>query len=229
MEIPLDYETLRVIWWGLMGTLLIGFALTDGFDLGVAALLPFVGKTDEERRMVDQRDRRRTGKATRCGSSSAAARSSPPGRLSMRSASRASTWPCSWCCGADPAARRFKYRSKRPTPAWRSTLGLGAVRGRASCRRWCSAWPSATSCRAPPSGSIATCAASTKAPLGLFSPFALSDRAAVGCHAGDARRGWLSVKIERGAVLDRARRLGSVAAVASLVLFAPAACGSPMG
>ena len=44
---PIDYETLRVIWWLLMGVLLIGFALTDGFDLGVAALLPFVGKTDE--------------------------------------------------------------------------------------------------------------------------------------------------------------------------------------
>ena len=47
MEIPLDYETLRVIWWSLMGTLLIGFALTDGYDLGVASLMPFIGKTDE--------------------------------------------------------------------------------------------------------------------------------------------------------------------------------------
>lgn len=35
-----DYETLRLIWWALLGVLLIGFALTDGFDLGVAALLP---------------------------------------------------------------------------------------------------------------------------------------------------------------------------------------------
>ena len=41
-----DYETLRLIWWALMGILLIGFALTDGFDLGVAALLPFVARTD---------------------------------------------------------------------------------------------------------------------------------------------------------------------------------------
>ena len=38
MGIPLDYETLRVIWWLLLGVLLIGFALTDGFDLGTAAL-----------------------------------------------------------------------------------------------------------------------------------------------------------------------------------------------
>lgn len=49
---PLDYETMRIIWWALMGVLLIGFALTDGFDLGTAALLPFVGRNDEERRLV---------------------------------------------------------------------------------------------------------------------------------------------------------------------------------
>ena len=48
----LDYETLRLIWWVLLGVLLIGFAATDGFDLGVATLLPFVGKTDVERRVV---------------------------------------------------------------------------------------------------------------------------------------------------------------------------------
>ena len=48
----IDYETLRVIWWALLGVLLIGFALTDGFDMGVGALLPFVAKTDVERRVV---------------------------------------------------------------------------------------------------------------------------------------------------------------------------------
>lgn len=47
-----DYETLRLIWWLLLGTLLIGFAVTDGFDLGTAMLLPFVGKTDSERRVA---------------------------------------------------------------------------------------------------------------------------------------------------------------------------------
>lgn len=47
-----DYEVLKVIWWLLLGVLLIGFALTDGFDLGAGALLPFVGKDDEERRTV---------------------------------------------------------------------------------------------------------------------------------------------------------------------------------
>ncbi|HEY0265496.1 MAG TPA: cytochrome d ubiquinol oxidase subunit II [Rhizomicrobium sp.] len=48
----MDYETLRVIWWALLGVLLIGFAVMDGFDLGSAALLPFVARTDTERRIV---------------------------------------------------------------------------------------------------------------------------------------------------------------------------------
>lgn len=44
-----DYETMKVIWWLFMGLLLIGFAIADGFDLGIGILLPFIGKTDEER------------------------------------------------------------------------------------------------------------------------------------------------------------------------------------
>lgn len=46
----LDYETLRIIWWVLLGVLLIGFAVMDGFDLGVGALFRFLGRNDEERR-----------------------------------------------------------------------------------------------------------------------------------------------------------------------------------
>jgi cytochrome d ubiquinol oxidase subunit II len=48
----LDYGTLRVIWWVLLGVLLIGFAVMDGFDLGTATLLPFVARNDTERRIV---------------------------------------------------------------------------------------------------------------------------------------------------------------------------------
>ncbi len=47
-----DYETMRLIWWALLGALLIGFAITGGFDLGVAILLPFLGKNDTERRVI---------------------------------------------------------------------------------------------------------------------------------------------------------------------------------
>jgi len=47
-----DYATLKLIWWAFVGLLLIGFAILDGFDLGVGVLLPFVGRSDDERRVV---------------------------------------------------------------------------------------------------------------------------------------------------------------------------------
>ncbi|OAL79783.1 cytochrome d ubiquinol oxidase subunit 2 [Acinetobacter sp. SFB] len=46
----IEYELLKIIWWVLVGVLLIGFALTDGFDMGSMAIMPFVGKNDDERR-----------------------------------------------------------------------------------------------------------------------------------------------------------------------------------
>ena len=48
----LDYGTLKLIWWLLVGVLLIGFAIMDGHDMGVGALLPFLGKDDTERRVM---------------------------------------------------------------------------------------------------------------------------------------------------------------------------------
>ena len=50
--IPLDYETLRLIWWVLLGILLIGFGIMGGMDLGVGTLLPFVARGDDERRVL---------------------------------------------------------------------------------------------------------------------------------------------------------------------------------
>ncbi|NAW70427.1 cytochrome d ubiquinol oxidase subunit II [Vibrio sp. V27_P1S3P104] len=47
-----DYEILRLIWWVLIGVLLVGFAITDGFDMGVGALVPVLGKNDAERRVM---------------------------------------------------------------------------------------------------------------------------------------------------------------------------------
>ncbi|MBT1444913.1 cytochrome d ubiquinol oxidase subunit II [Shewanella sp. JM162201] len=47
-----DYEVLRFIWWALVGVLFIGFAVTDGFDMGVGALLPIIGKDDTDRRVM---------------------------------------------------------------------------------------------------------------------------------------------------------------------------------
>lgn len=48
----LDYTTLKLVWWLLVGVLLVGFAIMDGHDMGVGTLLPFVGKDDTERRVV---------------------------------------------------------------------------------------------------------------------------------------------------------------------------------
>ncbi|MBU2413729.1 MAG: cytochrome d ubiquinol oxidase subunit II [Gammaproteobacteria bacterium] len=48
----MDYELLKVIWWVLIGVLLIGFSVTDGFDMGVGSLLKVIGGTDSERRIM---------------------------------------------------------------------------------------------------------------------------------------------------------------------------------
>ncbi|CCJ91671.1 Cytochrome d ubiquinol oxidase subunit II [Cronobacter turicensis 564] len=48
----IDYEVLRLIWWLLVGILLIGFAVTDGFDMGVGMLTRILGRTDTERRVM---------------------------------------------------------------------------------------------------------------------------------------------------------------------------------
>jgi cytochrome d ubiquinol oxidase subunit II len=47
-----DYATLKLIWWAIIGVLLVGFAILDGFDLGVGVLLPYVGRSDDERRVA---------------------------------------------------------------------------------------------------------------------------------------------------------------------------------
>src|SRR5271169_3754694 len=47
-----SYEILRLLWWAVLGVLLIGIAVMDGFDMGTAMLLPIVGRSDIERRVV---------------------------------------------------------------------------------------------------------------------------------------------------------------------------------
>lgn len=47
-----DYEVVKFAWWIFVGALLMGFAITDGMDMGVGSLLPFVAKTDTERRIA---------------------------------------------------------------------------------------------------------------------------------------------------------------------------------
>ncbi|NII72006.1 cytochrome d ubiquinol oxidase subunit II [Dyella sp. SG562] len=47
-----DLDTLRVIWWALLGILLVAFAVTDGFDFGTAALLRVLGRDSDERHVL---------------------------------------------------------------------------------------------------------------------------------------------------------------------------------
>ena len=219
MTLPLDYETLRVIWWLLMGVLLIGFALTDGFDLGVASLLPWVAKTDEERRMVIN-----TVGATWEGNQV---------WFILGGGAIFAAWPFVYAVSFSgfylamflvlaalilrPVG--FKYRSKRPDPKWRArwdwalfiggfvpALVFGVAVGNVLLGL---PFRLDSDLRSFYDGTL----------LGLFTPFSLLagllSVAMLVLHGA----GWLSLKAEQGPVLDRARVIGQVAAIAAVVLF----------
>ena len=44
-----NIQNFQILWFVLIFVLLLGYTLLDGFDLGLAALLPFLGKTKEEK------------------------------------------------------------------------------------------------------------------------------------------------------------------------------------
>lgn len=215
-----DYETLRILWWGLMGVLLIAFALTDGFDLGVATLLPFVARTDSQRRMVIN--------------SVGPTWEGNQVWFILGGGAIFAAWPFVYAVSFSgfylamflvlaalilrPVG--FKYRSKRPDPRWRSGwdwalfvggvvpalvfgVAVGNVLSGAPFRL-------DSDLRAFFDGSF----------LGLFTPFTLIcgllSVAMLVLH-GSA---WLAIKVEHGPVHDRATRFGTLAAILSLVLFA---------
>lgn len=220
MDLAFDYAALRLIWWGLMGVLLIGFALTDGWDLGVATMLPFVARTDVERRMVIN-----------------AIGPTWEGNqvwFILGGGAIFAAWPFVYAVSFSgfylamfvvlmalilrPVG--FKYRSKKPDPAWRTrwdwalfiggfvpTLVFGVAVGNVL-----QGVPFRLdgNLRAFYDGSF----------LGLFTPFTLLcgllSVTMIVLH-GSA---YLSIRIERGPVHDRARTFGTVAAMLSLVLFA---------
>lgn len=220
MELPLDYPTLRLIWWGLLGVLLIGFALTDGFDLGVGALLPFVARTDEERRMVIN-----TVGATWEGNQV---------WFVVGGAAIFAAWPLVYAVSFSgfylamflvlaalilrPVA--FKYRSKRPSPTWRSfwdwSLFIGGfvpalVFGVAVGNVLLGApFRLDGDLRSFYEGSL----------LGLFTPFSLICGLLSVTMLVLHGAAWLGVKAERGPIQTRARAIGTVAALLGLVLFA---------
>ena len=88
-----DYEILRLIWWVLIGILLIGFAVTDGFDLGVGALALVLGKNDTERRIM-LNTIALTGMETKFGLLPQVVLSLLLGLWCMRRHSLVSTWRC---------------------------------------------------------------------------------------------------------------------------------------
>jgi cytochrome d ubiquinol oxidase subunit II len=217
---PLDYETLRLIWWALMGILLMGFALTDGFDLGVAALLPFVARTDAERRMVIN--------------SIGATWEGNQVWFILGGGAIFAAWPLVYAVSFSgfylamflvlaalilrPVG--FKYRSKKPDPAWRArwdwalfvggfvpALVFGVAVGNVLTGL---PFRLDSDLRSFYEGSL----------LGLFHPFSLLagllSVAMLVLHGAS----WLAIKIEHGAVHDRAKRFGQFAAIASILLFA---------
>jgi len=48
----MSYDTLTLVWYVLLGVLLVGYAILDGFDFGVGLMHPFVAREDRERRLV---------------------------------------------------------------------------------------------------------------------------------------------------------------------------------
>ncbi|QVM84604.1 cytochrome d ubiquinol oxidase subunit II [Novosphingobium decolorationis] len=217
--VPLDYETLRLIWWLLLGVLLIGFAIADGFDLGVAALLPFVGKTDVERRQVIN-----TIGATWEGNQV---------WFILAGGAIFAAWPFVYAVSFSgfylamflvlaalilrPVG--FKYRSKKADPAWRSrwdwalfvggfvpALVFGVAVGNVLLG---APFRLDSDLRTFYEGSL----------LGLFTPFSLLTGLLSVTMLVLHGAGWLSLKLEEGPVLDRALKFGKIAALASLVLF----------
>jgi cytochrome d ubiquinol oxidase subunit II len=220
MAIPIDYETLRLIWWVLIGVLLIGFALTDGFDLGVTAMLPFIARSDAERRLVIN-----TISATWEGNQvwfilgGGAIFAAWP---FVYAVSFSGLYPAMFVVLAALILRpvAFKYRSKRPEPGWRSrwdwalfvagfvpALVFGVAVGNVLTGL---PFRFDDDLRSFYEGSL----------IALFSPFALLcgllSVAMVVLHGAC----WLAMKIEPGAVQDRARRFGVSAAAAAILLFA---------
>ncbi|WP_373289747.1 cytochrome d ubiquinol oxidase subunit II [Polymorphobacter multimanifer] len=215
-----EYETLRLIWWLLIGVLLIGFALTDGFDLGVGALLPFIARTDEERRLVIN--------------SIGATWEGNQVWFILGGGAIFAAWPFVYAisfsglylamfvvlCALILRPVGFKYRSKHKDPKWRArwdwalfiggfvpALVFGVAVGNVLAGV---PFTLDSDLRSRWEGGL----------LDLFTPLplvaGLLSVAMLVLHGA----GWLSIKIEQGPVLVRARRWGQGAAIAAIALFA---------
>jgi cytochrome d ubiquinol oxidase subunit II len=217
----LDYDTLRFIWWALIGVLLVGFAVTDGFDLGSGMLLPFAARNDVERRLVIN--------------SVGPVWEGNQVWLILGGGAVFAAWPQLYAVSFSgfylamfvvlsalilrPVA--FKFRSKRESPQWRARwdgvlffsglvpalifgVAVGNVLQGVPFRF-------ATDMHIHYDGSF----------FGLLNPFALLcglvSVAMMAMHGA----AWLQLKTA-GPVAERSRRYGMVAAAATIVLYAAA-------
>jgi len=125
----MDYETLKLVWWLLIGVLLVGFAIMDGHDMGMGVLLPFVGRNDLERRAVINTvaphwDGNQVWFITAGGAIFAA------WPLVYATAFSGFYWAMMaalWALFFRPVG--FDYRSKIQNPTWRSTWDWGLFIG----------------------------------------------------------------------------------------------------
>ncbi|ODU26340.1 MAG: cytochrome d ubiquinol oxidase subunit 2 [Thiobacillus sp. SCN 62-729] len=125
----MDYETLKLIWWLLIGVLLVGFAIMDGHDMGMGVLLPFVGRNDLERRAVINTvaphwDGNQVWFITAGGAVFAAW---PMVYATAFSGFYWAMMAALWALFFRPVG--FDYRSKIQNPAWRSTWDWGLFIG----------------------------------------------------------------------------------------------------
>ncbi len=125
----IDYEVLRFIWWLLVGILLIGFAVTDGFDMGVGMLATFLGRNDTERRiMINSIAPHWDGNPVWLITAG--------GALFFCLADGLRCGVLRFLCGDDPGAGvfvlpsgGFDYRSKIEDPRWRNMWDWGVFIG----------------------------------------------------------------------------------------------------
>lgn len=124
-----DYASLKFVWWLLIGFLIAGFAVMDGHDMGICTLLPFVAKTDEERRVVVNTigatwEGNQTWLITGAGAIFAA------WPLVYATAFSGFYWAMLavlWAMFFRPVG--FKYRSMVKNPTWRKTWDWGLFAG----------------------------------------------------------------------------------------------------
>lgn len=224
MEPIIDYPTLRVIWWGLLGVLLIGFAIMDGFDMGAMVLMPFIGRNDAERRAVIN-----TVGATWEGNQV---------WFIVGGAAIFAAWPFVYAVSFSgfylamflvlmalilrPVG--FKYRSKRLGRVWRRNwdwalftgglvpaLVFGVAVGNVL---------SGAPFRFDSDLRVTYDGGTFMSLLKLFTPFTLLCGLTSVAMLVTQGAAWLGMKVEKGPLHDRAMSYGSLAALATIVLFA---------